>query len=404
VARGQRAFEVLRIAVLIVYRYRVPFPNPKAHSIQIAHTIHALARAGAEVWFFPREYTLPLDQCLAAYGLQPHPNLQLRLPPQTTRKAREWKGWFAKRWEAREFKGRDPVFYLRDGEDSFEFAQRIRDRWPVIIEAHRVHKLELEEYSRPDAPEHERSQVGNRLRRLAEQEGPAYRAADGIAPISASLGDALRETYGALPPMEVVPSGAMPAGQDTPLGQRGGVVYAGQLYAWKGVPTLVEAMAHVPGATLTVVGGNKADELAQARALAAHHGVAERVRFIGHVPHAEVERHVRAARVAVIPLGNELLARRFTSPIKVFEHMAAGTPIVAADLPTIREVLRHEENALLFEPGSATAMAAQIHRLLRDDALAERLRVRAREELSRYTWDERARRILAFAARLQSEA
>jgi hypothetical protein len=45
--------------MLIIYRYRVPFPNPKAHSIQIAHTIHALARAGAEVWFYPGEYTQP---------------------------------------------------------------------------------------------------------------------------------------------------------------------------------------------------------------------------------------------------------------------------------------------------------------------------------------------------------
>jgi glycosyltransferase involved in cell wall biosynthesis len=194
----------------------------------------------------------------------------------------------------------------------------------------------------------------------------------------------------------------MAPGEDTPLAKRRGVVYAGQLYAWKGVPTLIEAMAYVPDAALSVVGGNKPDELAQVRALAEQHGVAGRVNFVGHVPHAEVETYVRSARVAVIPLGSDLLARRFTSPIKVFEYMAAGTPIVATNLPTIREVLRDEENALLCPAADARAMAAQIARLLADDALAQRLRLKARQELSRYTWDERARRILEFAAAVQS--
>ncbi|MBK8207351.1 MAG: glycosyltransferase family 4 protein [Planctomycetes bacterium] len=394
--------------MLIVYRYRVPFPNQSAHSIQIAQTIHALARAGAEVWFFPRELTEATPEaCLAFYGLSQHSNLHLRLPPQITKRSRAWKGWIARWWENRTFRGRKAVFFLRDGEDSFPYAQHLARRkrdWAatVIMEVHRVHKLELAEYSRPDAPEHERAQVGNRLRRLAEEEGPALRVADGIAPISATLSDALRETYGDLPPMQVLPSGAnMPVRESAPLKERSGIVYAGQLYAWKGVPTLLEAMAYLPNVHLSVVGGNKEEEVSHARSLAAHHGVADRVQFLGHVPHAEVQKYLQAARCAVIPLGNDLLARRFTSPIKVFEYMAAGVPIVAADLPTIREVLRDGENALLYPPTDARALAAQVQRVLSDDALAETLRSTALRELQNYSWDERARRIIAFATRLQ---
>jgi glycosyltransferase involved in cell wall biosynthesis len=393
--------------MLIVYRYRIPFPNRSAHSIQIAQTIHALARAGAEVWFFPREFTEATPEaCLAFYGLTPHPNLKLRLPPKLTKRSRAWKGWIARWWEGRTFRGRRPVFFLRDGEDSFEYAQHLATRkaaWgaTVILEPHRVHKLELEEYSREGAPEHEREQVGNRLRRLAAQEGPALAAADGLAPISATLAEALRETYGELPPMHVLPSGASPAAAIAPLQGRAGVVYAGQLYAWKGVPTLLEAVAKLPGVHLTVVGGNKPDELEAARALATSLGIAERTRFTGHVPHAEVARHVAAARCAVIPLGTDLLARRFTSPIKVFEYMAAGTPIVAADLPTIREVLAHEKSALLYEPGNAGSLAEQIKRVLADDTLAQSLSTAAAAELVKYTWDARARQIIEFATRLR---
>ncbi len=392
--------------MLIIYRYRVPFPNPKAHSIQIAHTIHALARAGAEVWFYPGEYTLPTpEQCLAEYGLTPHENLHLRLHPQWTRRARQWKGKLIGVWERHRFgrvRRRRPVFYLRDGEDSFEYAQRLallKQRWNarVIIEPHRVHKLELEEYSRHDAPEHERAQVGNRLRRLAEQEGPALRAADALTPISATLAQALREAWGDLPPMHVVPSGAAPGGEDVPLSQRGGIVYAGQLYAWKGVPNLIEAMKHLPGEKLTLVGGNKEDDLAQAREAASAHGVLDRITFTGHVAHGEVQHYVRSARCAVIPLGDDLLARRFTSPIKVFEYMAAGTPIVASDLPTTREVLQHDQTGLLAPPGDAQALAAQIRRVMQDDELAQRLRSAAAAQLHKYTWDARARSIIELA-------
>jgi glycosyltransferase involved in cell wall biosynthesis len=392
--------------MLIIYRYRVPFPNDKAHSIQIAHTIHALARAGAEVWFYPGEYTQPPEQALAFYGLTPHRNLHLRLHPQWTRRSRQWKGALIRMWERRRFGGaadRKPVFYLRDGEDSFEYAQKIalvKRRWNarIIIEPHRVHKMELDEYSRPDAPEHERKQLGNRLKKLAEQEGPALHAADALAPISQTLAESLRETYSDLPPMQVVPSGAMPAeSEDVPLSRRKGVIYAGQLYAWKGVHNLIAAMAHLPGETLTLVGGNKETDLEEAREVARKHGVLQRLIFTGHVPHHEVQRHVRQARCSVVPLGTDLLARRFTSPIKVFEYMAAGTPIVASDLPTIREVLRDEVSALLAPPGDALGLAARIKRLLTDDQLADRVRTRALADLGRYTWGVRARSIIEFA-------
>lgn len=398
--------------MLIVYRYLISFPNEKAHSIQIAQTIHALARQGAEVHFYPRVYTRPTTgECLAHYGLEPHPNLHLQHLHKWCGHVSGWKRRWADRWERRTFAAlakRKPVFYLRDGEDSFSWLKRTvskRKAWnaKAILESHRCFSLERDEYSRPDAPDHER----RNLAWIAPQgdiEGDGLRACDALTAISESLRDALTETHLNLPDISTVRSGSDPAPETTPtLNEREGVVYAGQLYAWKGVPTVIRAMAELPDQRLTVVGGNKLSDVEAVRELAKSVGVAGRVNLVGHVPHAEVAGHVMAARCAVVPLGNSLLARRFTSPIKIFEYMAAGTPIVAADLPTVREVLHHEENALLFEPENPKSLAEQIQRVMTDDALAEKLREQALRDLDQYTYDARAKQIIELAKRVRDD-
>jgi glycosyltransferase involved in cell wall biosynthesis len=93
----------------------------------------------------------------------------------------------------------------------------------------------------------------------------------------------------------------------------------------------------------------------------------------------------------VVPFLRSAMTERHTSPLKAFEAMAAGRPIVASDLPSSREVLRHGENALLVPPGDAAALAAALRRLADDPALAARLARGAFEEAPRYSWDARAR-------------
>jgi len=94
------------------------------------------------------------------------------------------------------------------------------------------------------------------------------------------------------------------------------------------------------------------------------------------------------------------MSRYFTSPLKLFDYMAAGVPIVASDLPALREVLTDEENALLVPPGEPDGLARAIERLLGDPALADCLRGRAFADVAAYTWDRRAERIIEAAGRV----
>jgi len=73
--------------------------------------------------------------------------------------------------------------------------------------------------------------------------------------------------------------------------------------------------------------------------------------------------------------------------------MASGRPIVASDLPALREVLRPDVNAVLVEAGSAEALAAGLSRVIGDAALASRLAAQARDDVRAWTWDKRAERI-----------
>ena len=123
-----------------------------------------------------------------------------------------------------------------------------------------------------------------------------------------------------------------------PAPSGGKVMYVGQLYPWKGVDVLVRAMQDVPRGELTVVGGLPPEpDLERVKRLAAELGLEERVHFRGFVPPPELDAEKRQASVFVIPNLDSTTARLFTSPLKLFEAMACGRPIVASDLPSIGE-------------------------------------------------------------------
>ena len=164
---------------------------------------------------------------------------------------------------------------------------------------------------------------------------------------------------------------------------------------------LLDAIARLPGVRGLVIGGHEREpDLARVRSVATRLGIADRVQFTGLVPPSDVARLLQSADVLVLPNPASAISTRFTSPLKLFEYMAAGRPIVATDLPALREVLRDGETAVLVTPGDASALAAGIQRVVADAAFAERLALAARAEVDNYTWDRRAERLEQLLAGL----
>jgi glycosyltransferase involved in cell wall biosynthesis len=180
------------------------------------------------------------------------------------------------------------------------------------------------------------------------------------------------------------------------------VTYTGHLYPWKGVYTLADAARLAPDILFVVVGGTTQDGK-RFRDHVRASGV-RNVRVVGHVPPTEVPLYLSAEDVLVLPnSAREVISREYTSPLKLFEYMASSTPIVASDLPSLREVLQDGENALLVEPDDPEALVGGLRRILQEDDLGSRLAAQARQDAAAYTWKQRASKVLKAVESVQSE-
>ena len=177
-------------------------------------------------------------------------------------------------------------------------------------------------------------------------------------------------------------------------------VYTGHLYRWKGAHTLALTARHLAqDVEVLIVGGTPADLNAFRRFVEDER--LQRVRVVGHVPPADVPAWLAAADALILPnSASEAISSRYTSPLKLFEYMAAERPIVASDLPSLREVLRHGENGWLVPPDSPVALADGITAVLADAALGQRLAQRARQDVEGRTWIARAQHIARFVERV----
>ena len=103
---------------------------------------------------------------------------------------------------------------------------------------------------------------------------------------------------------------------------------------------------------------------------------------------------MRACDVTTIPWAWTEFSAYYTSPLKLFEYMAAGVPIVASRLPSLGEVLRHDENGWLVEPGDPVALAEGIDEVLSDGDRSASLARQAAVDVQRYSWSNRGAQIL----------
>lgn len=168
------------------------------------------------------------------------------------------------------------------------------------------------------------------------------------------------------------------------------VLYTGHLYKWKGADALIASADLLPGDVRVYLVGGMEKDLAGLRCQR------ENVKIIGHRPHSEIPFWLKAADVLCLPnSGKEDISRYWTSPMKLFEYLASKRPIVASDLPSIREIL-NERNAILVEPDNSEALASGIEKALQDEVFSLKMSEAAFSEAQNYTWQKRVQKIYEY--------
>ncbi len=179
------------------------------------------------------------------------------------------------------------------------------------------------------------------------------------------------------------------------------ICYAGSLYKGRGIELLLSVSKKLPQDLLVLIVGGRIEDVERYKnmALEMHY---TNIHFTGFVLNNTVPKYLVASDVLLMPYQRNAedpsgyVIADFFSPLKMFEYMASGRPIVASDLSVIREILIDRENAILFDPSDEDAFLNAILIALEDMELAQNISRNAQEEAKKHTWSRRAEEIFSF--------
>jgi glycosyltransferase involved in cell wall biosynthesis len=167
------------------------------------------------------------------------------------------------------------------------------------------------------------------------------------------------------------------------------VLYTGNLYSWKGVDTLAQAAGEVPEYDFYFVGGSVIDK--NIKPFRDKYGRSENLYVLGHQVYQKIPLWLKAADVLVIPnSAHNSKGRQDSSPLKLFEYLASGTPVVASKVPSISEIVTKKE-VTFFEPDDKESLVQSIK-----NACNLPQNSKATAVAKEYTWQKRAKHISTY--------
>jgi len=129
-----------------------------------------------------------------------------------------------------------------------------------------------------------------------------------------------------------------------------------------------------------------------------------RVRWLGTIPQSQAAELTASSLAALVPMAMSARSGHGLSPLKLFEAMASGVPVVASDLPGLEDVVRAHDCGILYPPGDAGALARAVAQLDMDPGRAAEMGHRGREAaVANYSWDARAGQTEEILLQLEQE-
>ena len=376
----------VRSAKAIIYLTFATLPSPTAHSVQIVKMCQAMAKAGAGVKLVADVRQRP-RQIFEFYNVRyPFEIIGIRLLPVRI----VGRVVFLARSFFLILKNRHSLFYTRDVFTAW-FVRALNVDF--IMEVHELpagrfqnllmrrilsaSRLRTAVFISEELRKSLLRRMGDRLARQT-----AVVAHDGADldefPSSLSRDESRRKLH--------LPEGAFMAG------------YAGSLFEGRGLEVILEVSRVLKDVLFVIVGGERgqADRL---KRKVKETGLAN-VLVIGFVPHRMVPVYLAAFDELLMPYQEAVRTHQkkhdiasCMSPLKMFEYMAAGRPIVASRLKVIGEILEDRRNAILVPSDSVTEWAGAIRTLRDNESLSRTIGEQARDDVRKYSWDKRVKKI-----------
>jgi glycosyltransferase involved in cell wall biosynthesis len=211
----------------------------------------------------------------------------------------------------------------------------------------------------------------------------------------------------------VIPNGVSPSDfSPSPLPIRENripvLLYIGTLADWQGLDVLIKALPKIleqKQVKLQIVGRGRSRQRKMLAKQIRKLGLEEHVLIQPAVPHHEIPQLISSADICVAPLGlNDRNVTQGACPIKVLEYMAAGRPLLASNMPIVRELVREDVDGLLFSPNDPDDLTRQVLVLLNDFELSQRIATSASERaLTKFTWHESQKKLVKVYKKLLEE-
>jgi glycosyltransferase involved in cell wall biosynthesis len=388
----------------VIYPHPMIFPNTMAHSIQVTNTCWEMASRGVEVKLIVRKIEKDsIKEGLNVYGLCEQKKLTISGPKKKSRRIAYYVSVIKEIWHHR--KNGNVVIFLRDK----KLARLLLFlKWllktPLFFESHGVAYLVLQDKIKRDKikitlADWCRKKI--KVWKYFRLERFIYQKVDGIICQTVGIEQEIRKRFNISAPVKVIYSATRMTARK-PISDCEKILYLGQLYPQKGTDILIQSLKYLPGRELIIIGGNKKEDVLRIQKLCDRVCAKDRVVITGHVEPCELENYFSQIGVGVIPILDVIETQLFTSPLKLFDYMAAKIPIVASNLPSIREVLSDGETGILVEPNNPKRLAEGIEKMLSDPVLAQKISEQAYQKAKNYTWEKRSEKILAFINTVQN--
>ena len=184
------------------------------------------------------------------------------------------------------------------------------------------------------------------------------------------------------------------------------LLYIGTLADWQGLEVVVKALPKILEqrvVRLRIVGRGRSRQRKMLTKHIRKLGVEESVLVSPAMPHHEIPGLIAESDLCIAPLGfNDRNVTQGACPIKVLEYMAGGRPLLASNLPIVRELVREDVDGLLFSPDDSDDLAQKVLMLLNDLELSKRLAESASERaLTQFTWHESQKKLVKVYQKLR---